>query len=179
MTFIEVEYHGVTPIGPEMFPCILLRWAQQDRVLPLWIATSSADELDIRDAGHEPRRPTAHDLLAAMFLAKGGVEEVRILSHHQGVFIASILAADGEEVDARASDAILLARLLDVPIKVDEDVLAATALYVSQGDLARYFDLVIDAAPSEDLNVNMQVDTEFEELMRSLGVSEDDLRGEG
>ncbi|QMV85251.1 bifunctional nuclease family protein [Corynebacterium hindlerae] len=179
MNFVAVEYHGVTPIGPEMFPCVLLRWAQRDRVLPLWVAATAADELDIRDNGMPPRRPNAYDLLAESYAGRGGVTEIRIVSHHQGVFYANIMLDGGEEVDARASDAIVLARIIGAPIVVAEDVLTEASLFVAPADLASYFDVVIDSpAVGEQVPGDEQADADFEELMRSLGVSEDDLRGE-
>lgn len=178
MGFVAVEYHGVTPIGPEMFPCVLLRWVERGRVLPLWLSASSADELDVRDSGMSPRRPTAHDLLVDTFDQMGGVSEVRLVSHHRGVFIASLVLGNGEEVDARPSDALTIARIIDAPILVDEDVLTEASIYVSPADLARYFDLVIDEAEPEAAPTHLSSDADFEELMRSMGVSEDDLRGE-
>ncbi|QGU01948.1 hypothetical protein CKALI_05390 [Corynebacterium kalinowskii] len=181
MGFIAVEYYGVTPIGPEMFPCALLRWAERGRVLPLWLAASAADELDVRDSGITPRRPTAHDLLVTTFEQMGGVAEVRLISQHRGVFIASLVLGNGEEIDARPSDALIIARIIDVPILVDEDVLTDSSIFVSASDLVRYFDIVIEDAVANEAGSasgDVQADADFEELMRSLGVSEDDLRGE-
>lgn len=180
MKFVAVDYHGVTPIGPEMFPCVLLRWVERGRVLPLWVTTVAADELDVRDAGITPRRPTSHDLLVSTFESMGGITEVRLLSEHRGVFIASIVLGNGDEIDARASDAIVLARIAEVPIMVAEEVLSAASLFVSAHDLARYFDLVVDTTLPEgdSASGDEQADADFEELMRSLGVSEDDLRGD-
>ncbi|MEJ5996671.1 bifunctional nuclease family protein [Corynebacterium sp. H130] len=179
MGFVAVDYYGVTPIGPEMFPCVLLRWAERGRVLPIWVTASSADELDVRDAGLTPRRPTSHDLLVSAYEGLGGVQEIRIVSHYRGVFIASLVLGSGEEVDARASDAMIIARIADIPILVDEDILNESTLFVSAPDLARYFDIVVDDIPeqSESASGDDQADADFEELMRSLGVSEDDLRG--
>lgn len=181
MGFVEVQFHRVTPIGPEMFPCALLRWKERGRVLPLWLAASTADELDLRDSGHTPRRPTSHDLLVETFEGMGGIQDVRIVSQYRGVFIAALVLGNGEEVDARPSDALIISRIAEVPVLVDEDVLAETSIYVSPGDLARYFDLVVDDSAEGDVpsaSGDEQADADFEELMRSLGVSEDDLRGE-
>ena len=35
MTLIPVEYHGIHTAGPEQFTCVLLRWAEQHRILPV------------------------------------------------------------------------------------------------------------------------------------------------
>ncbi|MEJ5927330.1 bifunctional nuclease family protein [Corynebacterium sp. H128] len=181
MAFLPVEFGGVTPIGPEMFPCVLLQWLDRGLVLPMWIAAAVADELDIRDSGMSPRRPNAYDLLVDAYQQQGGgVSEIRIVSQHQGVFIASIVLLNGDEVDARASDALVIARIVQAPVLVDEDVLNQTSLFVSAPDLASYFDLVMEAPEvgEESSFGDAQADADFEELMRSLGVSEDDLLGD-
>ena len=63
MTLIPVEYHGIHTTGPEQFTCVLLRWAEQNRILPVWISPLAAAELDSRDNGFTPRRPATVDLL--------------------------------------------------------------------------------------------------------------------
>lgn len=179
MKYAVVDFHGVTPIGPEMFPCVLLREPSSGRVLPLWVTATAADELDLRDAGILPRRPNSYDLLVAAYHEMDGVVRVRIDSGHQGVFAATLVLGNDSEVDVRASDAIIIARILDLPIEVAEDVLSQFAFFVSPSDLARYFDLVVEEAePVAESPEVTEADAEFEELMRNLGVSEDDLRGD-
>ena len=95
MTLIPVEYHGIHTTGPEQFTCVLLRWAEQNRILPVWISPLAAAELDSRDNGFTPRRPATVDLLLDVInRSTGGVTAINIISHFEGVFIASIVLAD-------------------------------------------------------------------------------------
>lgn len=181
MTLIPVEYHGVHTAGPEQFTCVLLRWAEQNRILPIWMSPLAAAELDIRQGGYTPRRPGTIDLLLDLLnRSTGGVTAVNIISHYEGVFIASIVLADGEQLDARPSDALLVARALDLQIHVEEDVLSQASFFVSDDVLEEYFGLRFDSAPAgggEGLSASgdAQADADFEEMMRSLGMSESDF----
>lgn len=181
MTLIPVEYHGVHTTGPEQFTCVLLRWAEQNRILPIWMSPLAAAELDIRQDGYTPRRPGTIDLLLDLLTrSTGGVTAVNIISHFEGVFIASLVLADGEQLDARPSDALLVARALELDIHVEEDVLNQASFFVSDDVLEEYFGLRFDSARpagAEDLSASgdAEADADFEEMMRSLGMSESDF----
>ncbi|NLA56610.1 MAG: bifunctional nuclease family protein [Corynebacterium humireducens] len=182
MTLIPVEYHGIHTTGPEQFTCVLLRWAEQNRILPVWISPLAAAELDSRDNGFTPRRPATVDLLLDVInRSTGGVTAINIISHFEGVFIASIVLADGQEIDARPSDALLLARALEMDVNVEEDVLNQASFFVADDIMEEYFGIRFDAADStEDLSASgdAQADADFEEMMRSLGMSELDFETE-
>ncbi|AJE33145.1 hypothetical protein B842_06480 [Corynebacterium humireducens NBRC 106098 = DSM 45392] len=182
MTLIPVEYHGIHTTGPEQFTCVLLRWAEQNRILPVWISPLAAAELDSRDNGFTPRRPATVDLLLDVInRSAGGVTAINIISHFEGVFIASIVLADGQEIDARPSDALLLARALELDVNVEEDVLNQASFFVADDIMEEYFGIRFDAADStEDLSASgdAQADADFEEMMRSLGMSELDFETE-
>jgi len=182
MTLIPVDYHGIHTAGPEQFTCVLLRWAEQNSILPVWISPIAAAELDARDNGFTPRRPGSAELLLDVInRSSGGVSAINIISHFEGVFIASIVFNDGEEVDARPSDAIKLARALEVDLKVEEDVLQQASFFVSDDVLEEYFDLRFGADARESGEAELsasgdaQADADFEEMMRSLGMSEADF----
>ncbi len=181
MTFIPVEYHGVHTTGPEQFTCLVLRWAEQSRILPIWLSPLAAAELEVRDKGYSPRRPGSHELLAeTLTRLTSGVSGINIVSHYEGVFIASIVLHDGQEIDARVSDAVILARMFEMDIHVDEDVLLQTSVFVSDEDLARYLGIrVKGGAVTEEEEVSAsgdaQADEDFKDMMRSLGISEEDL----
>lgn len=178
MTLIPVEYHGIHTTGPEQFTCVLLRWAEQKRILPVWVSPLAAAELDSRDNGFTPRRPATIDLLLDLVNRTGGVTAVNIISHFEGVFIASIVLADGEELDARPSDALLLARALELDIHVEEDVLNQASFFVSDDIMEEYFGIRFDSAEStEDLSASgdAQADADFEKMMRDLGMSDLDF----
>lgn len=180
MTLIPVEYHGIHTAGPEQFTCVLLRWAEQNRILPVWISPIAAAELDARDNGFTPRRPGSAELLLDVInRSSGGVSAINIISHFEGVFIASIVLSDGEEIDARPSDALLLARSLEMDIHVEEDVLNQASFFVSDDILEEYFGLRFgDEVEASSASGDAQADADFEQMMRSLGMSEADFGGE-
>lgn len=180
MSLIPVEYHGIRTTGPEQFTCVILRWAEQNRILPIWISPLAAAEIEVRDSGYSPRRPGTHELLADALTRLGtGVTAITITSYFEGTFIASIVMKDGEELDARASDALILARMLELDVKVEEDVLTQASFFVSDEDLHDYLHLQVTDLPAaqEDLSASgdAQADADFEEMMRSLGMSDKDF----
>ncbi|RNE49113.1 bifunctional nuclease family protein [Corynebacterium alimapuense] len=186
MTFIPVEYHGVYTTGPEQFTCVLLRWTAQNRILPIWISPILAADLEARDEGFSPRRPGTPDLMLEMITRlTSGVAAINIVSHFEGVFIASVVFNDGEEIDARPSDAITLARALQIGIQVDEDVLTQASFFASDAILEEYFGISIESEDAEELltpsaSGDAAADADFEQMMRSLGMSESDfLDGQG
>lgn len=180
MTLIPVDYHGIHTAGPEQFTCVLLRWAEQNRILPVWISPIAAAELEARDNGFTPRRPGSAELLLDVInRSSGGVSAINIISHFEGVFIASIVLSDGEEIDARPSDALLLARSLEMDIHVEEDVLNQASFFVSDDILEEYFGLRFgDEVEASSASGDAQADADFEQMMRSLGMSEADFGGE-
>ena len=159
---------------------MILRWAEQNRILPIWISPLAAAEIEVRDSGYSPRRPGTHELLADALTRLGsGVTSIAITSYFEGTFIASIVMKDGEELDARASDALILARMLELDVRVDEDVLNQASFFVSDEDLKDYLHLRLagTTAAQDDASASgdAQADADFEEMMRSLGMSDTDF----
>ncbi|WP_080794999.1 bifunctional nuclease family protein [Corynebacterium pacaense] len=182
MSFINLEYHGVHTMEPEGFSCAVFRWDEGNRILPIWISQDDADLIQAQDAGYSPRRPGPHDLLAdTLTRFTPGVVSLKIVSHFEGVFMAAIVTPEGEEVDARPCDVILLSRIMEIPIAVDEEVLQQTSIFITDEDLEAYFGITVDRAPTstfdapESASGDAQADADFEQLMQSLGVSESDL----
>lgn len=188
MTLITVEYHGVHTAGPEDFTCVLLRWAEQNRILPIWLNQVTAAELEAHEAGFSPRRPSTVELLAeTLTRLTPGVSAINLTSAYEGTFIGTIVFSDGEELDARASDAIALSRLLELDIHVDEDVLTQNSFFASDADLTQYFGVdfggeFAGSRESEEAlsaSGDAQADADFSQLMESLGFSESEFLGSG
>lgn len=173
--FVEVDLRGVRVVGPESFMCAVLVWEEQGRVLPVWMSPIDAAELSERtmDDSSGRRRPTTHDVLADVLSRfDGGVTRLALTSSYEGVFIGEILTAAGEEIDARASDVLILSEILDLPVVVDEEVLTQTALHIADDELEEYLDLSLgdeEAGPAAD-----EVEAELEELLRNLEADESD-----
>lgn len=75
------------------------------------------------------RRPDTHSLIGAVLAAAGRrVERVRVHELREQVFHAELQLDDGTRIDARASDAVVLALHARAPIEVAEEVLAVAGV---------------------------------------------------
>jgi uncharacterized protein len=127
--FVDMRIADVlkAPAPPDC--CIvLLEERGGQRQLLIWIGGAEATPIALRLAGMGlPARPLGWDLTAALVEALGGrLVEVRVDRLDQGTFYATVVV-DGPqgpaEVDARPSDALNLALLVGVPVRVDGGVL--------------------------------------------------------
>jgi hypothetical protein len=72
-------------------------------------------------------RPHAHALALSLLQASGrSVSGVRVCRLQESVFYAEVILDDGSAVDARPSDALVLAVATGCPIEVARDVLEGT-----------------------------------------------------
>jgi bifunctional DNase/RNase len=106
---------------------VILKDAQGERYLFIWIATAEAYSIAMELQGTSSVRPLTHDLLKSIIAELGGKLESIVVSDLQDdIFYARlVLDANGRtvEVDSRPSDAIALAVRAKVPIFVAERVL--------------------------------------------------------
>lgn len=189
MTQVAVEYHGIHVMEPEQFLCAVLRWPAAEKIVPVWMSPLDGGQVAARSQGYEPTRPDTYDLLFAALESLGGVDRIEVTGYHEGVFMVDITTGHGETMEARMSDAIVLSTHFSVAIEFEEDLLAQVAIYVPPQELAEYFELRFDdatestaeqsAAAGESASGNAQADADFSEMMRSLGISEEDLLGAG
>lgn len=99
-----------------------------ERAFSIIIGISEAQAIAMQMKGIVPPRPLTHHLFAHT-LERLGAELSRILIYrmNEGVFYANLYlrTADGEEIeiDARTSDAIVLALRMGAPILIYEDIL--------------------------------------------------------
>ncbi|CAN5590140.1 bifunctional nuclease family protein [soil metagenome] len=106
---------------------VILREAERERYLPIWIGSWEAQSIAMKLQGISAERPLTHDLLANM-LQELSVEVLRIVVSELAdeTYRARIVVDHGgatREVDARPSDAIALAVRIAVPIYASEEVL--------------------------------------------------------
>lgn len=59
----EVRVVGIRVEQPQNQPVLLLREADGDRYLPIWIGQSEAAAIALEQQGVEPPRPLTHDLI--------------------------------------------------------------------------------------------------------------------
>ena len=107
-----------------------------ERFLPIWIGPFEQEAITIALQGTQPARPLTHDLLKALIAEVGGkVKHIAVTDLRDDTFFAQIVMDVAERhvtLDARPSDAIALAVRLDIPIYVDETVMARAAIRPSK-----------------------------------------------
>ena len=95
--------------------------------LPIWIGAPEAEALVAGLQDVELPRPNAHALALSLLEACGRrISSVRVCRFEAAIFYAEVVLDDGTTVDARPSDALVLAVAAGLPIELDRDVLDAT-----------------------------------------------------
>ena len=114
-----------------------------DRTFPIVIGLPEAFAIERRLKGIDIPRPQTHDLLSAVIGQLGGeLKKIVVTDLVDGTFYARlVIEQNGEtvEIDSRPSDAIALGVAENVPIYVDEEVLAQT-----EADASSDFDMESD-----------------------------------
>ena len=118
---------GVRVELPSNQPIVLLKEADGDRYLPIWIGAVEATAIAFALQGIQTPRPMTHDLMRDILgEARVAVERVLISELVDQTFYALIrMSAEGRtvEVSSRPSDAIALAVRINAPIYAAEEVL--------------------------------------------------------
>ncbi|MCP4425617.1 MAG: sigma-70 family RNA polymerase sigma factor [Chloroflexi bacterium] len=124
----QKELHkALSPFMPHRI--VLLKEAEADRILPIWIGPSEADAIVLKLRERPLKRPITHDLLTTLLdLGQIQIEQATISRLHEGIFYGTLVARLGQngettEVDCRPSDALSLAVRLDTPIYVAPEVM--------------------------------------------------------
>jgi len=106
---------------------VILKDAQGERYLFIWIANPEAYSIAMELQGTTSPRPLTHDLLKTVISELGGtMTSIIIAELIDDIFHARlVMDANGRhvEIDSRASDAIALAVRTKVPIYVTDSVL--------------------------------------------------------
>jgi uncharacterized protein len=120
-------------------PIVLLKTADGNRFLPIWIGHPEAAAILSRLQGDEPPRPMTHDLIATLVGELGSeVVQIAVTELRENTFHARItLRRNGAtvEVDSRPSDAIAIAVRCDAPIFAADGVIAASAIEMEDGEV--------------------------------------------
>src|SRR3954453_22539601 len=150
----ELSVVGVRVELPSNQPIVLLKEAEGDRYLPIWIGAVEATAIAYAQQGIVPARPMTHDLFRDVLDAVGAtLSAVRITELRDGIFYAELLFDGGVEVSARPSDAIGLAIRTGVTIYGEEAVLAEAGITVpaeEQEDEVERFREFLDQISPED-----------------------------
>lgn len=120
--FIEVRVKGVTRDPSTDQPVAILRDVGGDRAMPIWIGEAEAHALEAARRKITYHRPLTHDLLVGILdKLEARPMEVRITQVRDNIFYALVLLdiqPEPLEIDARPSDAMVLALRAGCPIMV-------------------------------------------------------------
>jgi uncharacterized protein len=129
---VEMVIYGVSfdLVGKQ--PIVLLKTADGNRFLPIWIGHPEAAAILMKLQNASTPRPMTHDLVTEI-LGQLNAEVVRITvtELRENTFFAQItVQQDGSEVeiDSRPSDAIALAIRSEAPIYAAESVIEESAI---------------------------------------------------
>jgi bifunctional DNase/RNase len=127
--FVEMRIGKVVVLGTEeeTFNCVVLDGVAGDRHLVIQIGPTEAFSLAARLSGFDFGRPQTYQFAATLVRALGGhVRQVRLDRIIERAYAATV-EVEGplgvELVDARCSDALNMAALMDSPIFVASEVL--------------------------------------------------------
>ena len=108
---------------------VVLREAEGDRVLPIWIGPAEALAIQRLLTGQEFPRPLTHDLFALVLEGlRARVTRVVIADMREGTFYATLVIEREKSVlsvDARPSDSVAIALRTQAPLFVNEELLQA------------------------------------------------------
>jgi bifunctional DNase/RNase len=132
----EMVIYGVSfdLVGKQ--PIVLLKTADGNRFLPIWIGHPEAAAILMKLQGANTPRPMTHDLLTEV-LSQLDAQIVRITVTElkENTFYASITVQQNGseiEIDSRPSDAIALAVRADAPIFAAEEVIEESGIEFEQ-----------------------------------------------
>ena len=134
----EMTLYGVSfePIGKQ--PIVLLKTADDDKFLPIWIGHPEAAAILMKLQGASAPRPMTHDLLNEVISElQGEIVRVAVTELRENTFYARItIVQDGREVeiDSRPSDAIALAVRCDAQIFASDDVIEESGIEFQADD---------------------------------------------
>jgi uncharacterized protein len=113
-------------------PIVLLKTAEGNKFLPIWIGHPEAAAILMKLQGASTPRPMTHDLVTEMLnQLDAHVVRICVTELRENTFYASItLQQDGSEieVDSRPSDAIALAVRAEAPIFAADRVIEESAI---------------------------------------------------
>ncbi len=113
-------------------PIVLLKTADGNKFLPIWIGHPEAAAILMKLQSASTPRPMTHDLVTDMLEQLGAhVTRITVTELRENTFYAQItVQLDGSEieVDSRPSDAIALAIRADAPIFAADEVIEESAI---------------------------------------------------
>jgi uncharacterized protein len=128
----EMVIYGVSfdLVGKQ--PIVLLKTADGNKFLPIWIGHPEAAAILMKLQGASTPRPMTHDLVTEMLgQLDAQVVRITVTELKENTFFASITVQQNGseiEIDSRPSDAIALAVRAEAPIFAADDVIEESAI---------------------------------------------------
>ncbi len=140
MAMQEMVIYGVSFDQVGRLPFVLLKTAEGNRFLPIWIGAPEAQAILMKLQGTAAPRPLTHDLFTSILgQLEAKVERISVTDLKENTFYAVItLAREGGEeieIDSRPSDAIALAVRADAPIFAADSVIDEASVVYKGNDL--------------------------------------------
>jgi bifunctional DNase/RNase len=134
--FVEMEVKGVRLDAMGTNPVVFLVDKEGKKALPIWIGLLEANAIDKELRNNASPRPMTHDLLYSILVqAHLKVKEVRIVGLKDNTYYATLFLRLNKgvvEVDARPSDAIVIALKSKTPIYVSTKILDEQGIALTQ-----------------------------------------------
>jgi bifunctional DNase/RNase len=155
----EMVIYGVSfdLVGKQ--PIVLLKTAESNKFLPIWIGHPEAAAILMKLQDTTPPRPLTHDLLVNI-LGELDAEVVRVTvtELRENTFHASITVAQNGtevEIDSRSSDAIAVAVRVSAPIFAADSVIEESAIEfdgeeVNEEEIVDEFKRFLEVVSAED-----------------------------
>ena len=159
----EMVIYGVSfdMVGKQ--PIVLLKTADGNKFLPIWIGHPEAAAILMKLQGAATPRPMTHDLFTDILQQlEARVVKIAVTELRENTFYAMItVAVDGTEIeiDSRPSDAIALAVRVDAPIFAAESVIEESAIEfehedVNEEEMVEEFKKFLDEVKPEDFGAD-------------------------
>jgi uncharacterized protein len=157
----EMVIYGVSfdMVGKQ--PIVLLKTADGNKFLPIWIGHPEAAAILMKLQGANTPRPMTHDLVTDMLeKLEARVTRIAVTELRENTFYAVVtVAVDGSEIeiDSRPSDAIALAVRSDAPIFADDSVIEESAIEfehedVNEEEVVEEFKKFLDEVKPDDFS---------------------------
>jgi len=134
--FIEMEVKGVRLDTIGQNPVVLLADKEGKKALPIWIGLLEGNAIDKELKNITSPRPMTHDLLHSILTqVQVKVKEVKIVDLKDHTYFATLFLKLNKgviEIDARPSDAIILALKSKIPILVSAKILDEQGIALTQ-----------------------------------------------
>ncbi|HZW03798.1 MAG TPA: bifunctional nuclease family protein [Anaerolineaceae bacterium] len=158
---------------------VVLREANAERYLPIWIGPYEAESITIALQEIEVARPQTHDLLRSIIhQLNGRLVRVEVISLSDDVFYGNlVIEVNGQtmNVDSRPSDALALAVRAHVPILVAREVMDSAGIIPEQDLQTDETETSEEGRPAEAEDEGAQERLSvFEDFLQNLNIEDEE-----